>query len=319
MVKKMSDQKTSIRKAISSQLFLDDELLISFIRTAPYRYKTYEISKRNSEEKRQIAHPSKELKAIQRIIIKELENNLPVHEKAFAYKENVSIKENALAHVNSSFLLKMDISSFFNSISPDIFWKKIEEIQFPLADYDKEILTKCLFYKKKDKRDLCLSVGAPSSPMISNFIMFNFDKKVSSLCKRYKVIYTRYADDMTFSTKQKGILLEFPKKIARALKKEFGNSLKINNEKTVLSSKAHNRHVTGITLSNQNNLSLGRERKRSISAKIHHYQNGKLKKEEVNNLKGLLAFCKHIEPSFIKRMEAKYSKKTIEEIIKWQD
>jgi len=319
MVKKMNEQKINIRKAISSQLFLDDELLISFIRTAPYRYKTYEISKRNSEQKRQIAHPSKELKAIQRIIIKELDNKLPVHEKAFAYKKNISIKENALAHVNSTFLLKMDISSFFNSISPDIFWEKIEALQINLSDNDKEILTKCLFYKKKNNPGLCLSVGAPSSPIISNFIMFNFDKKVSSLCKRYKVIYTRYADDMTFSTNKKEILLGFPKKIARALKKEFGAALKINNEKTVFSSKAHNRHVTGITLSNQNELSLGRDRKRAISAKIHHYQDGKLGSEELKNLRGTLAFCKHIEPSFIKRMEVKYTKEIIEEIMKWQD
>jgi RNA-directed DNA polymerase len=95
--------------------------------------------------------------------------------------------------------------------------------------------------------------------------------------------------------------------------------IRINHEKTVFSSKGHNRHVTGITLTNDNKLSIGRERKRKISAMIHHFINGKLPADEYNKLIGLLAFAKNIEPSFYKSMVIKYGSDNIHKLQKQKD
>lgn len=90
--------------------------------------------------------------------------------------------------------------------------------------------------------------------------------------------------------------------------------IKVNLKKTVLSSKAHNRHVTGITLSNDGKLSVGREAKRKLSASIHHFIMRKLSVEEILKLKGNLAHTAFIEPIFLDRMIKKYGSNAITEL-----
>ncbi|EGV6832094.1 RNA-directed DNA polymerase, partial [Salmonella enterica] len=131
--------------------------------------------------------------------------------------------------------------------------------------------------------------------------------------------YTRYADDLTFSTNNKDVLFDIPDMLENVLPKYSLGRIRINHEKTVFSSKGHNRHVTGITLTNDNKLSIGRERKRKISAMIHHFINGKLSTDECNKLVGLLAFAKNIEPSFYKSMVMKYGSDNIYKLQKQKD
>ena len=81
-----------------------------FLRNAPKKYKVYTIPKRTSGH-RVIAQPSKELKIYQRKYL-ELQQ-LPVHDSAMAYREGISIKDNAIAHKQNRYLLKLDLESFF--------------------------------------------------------------------------------------------------------------------------------------------------------------------------------------------------------------
>lgn len=316
MVKKMTNNLKSLRKLLQSTLFLSDDLINIFIATAPYRYKIYEIDKRNSDEKRKIAHPSKQLKFIQRIIVKELSNLLPVHNCAYAYRTGRGIKENALIHSKNSYLLKLDLSNFFNSLTPEIFFSECRRNNI---DFDKDnasIISNCLFYREHRKSSLKLSVGAPSSPFISNVIMYSFDQIIETECRKREITFTRYADDMTFSTNIKNTLIGFDELIKKVLFDLFKESISLNHDKTILSSKAHNRHITGITISNNDNISLGRERKRLISSAIHHFSYDKLDQKAVDKLKGLLAFAHYIEPSFVAAMEKKYGRETINKLKK---
>lgn len=302
----MPNNKESLRKVLQEMLFLSDDLIDTFIATSPYRYKFYEIPKRNSAEMRKIAHPSKELKFIQRVMISQLMPLLPVHDNAYAYRNGRGIRENALVHASNSYLLKLDLSNFFNSLTPSILFAECKRNDISFCKDDKTIISNCLFYREHRKASLKLSVGAPSSPFISNAIMFSFDNFIYSACQKENIVYSRYADDMTFSTNNKGILINFDEVVRSALFKFFKSNLSLNNNKKTLSSKAHNRHITGITISNNNTISLGRDRKRSISASIHHFSMGKLNEDEIINLKGLLAFAEHIEPMFVSKMVEKY-------------
>ncbi|GAK29467.1 DNA polymerase [Serratia liquefaciens FK01] len=152
-----------------------------------------------------------------------------------------------------------------------------------------------------------LSVGAPSSPMVSNFCLYEFDRLLSDECQSTGIVYTRYADDLTFSTNTPNLLKLLPAFIQALLAKLYKNALRLNHGKTVFSSKAHNRHVTGITLNNEGQLSLGRERKRFIKHLINQYKYGLLDDVDTSYLRGLLAFANHIEPEFITRMNEKYT------------
>ncbi|MCE7727984.1 retron St85 family RNA-directed DNA polymerase [Vibrio campbellii] len=303
-------------ESLSAMLLMDEKELRSFALTAPYRYKVYTIAKRNSDDRRIIAHPSKELKFIQRLIINMLLPKLPVHSAATAYIKGKSIKDNAIPHASKKYLLKMDLKDFFPSIKPDLFFKECRHHKIEISETDKSLLEGFLFWKTRRSNQLKLSIGAPSSPFISNFILYRFDEEVSKLCRAEGVTYTRYADDLTFSTNKKDVLLSYQSKVRRIIGTLYNGNIKVNLKKTVLSSKGHNRHVTGITLSNDGSISLGREQKRKISAGIHHFSLNLLEHEDVLKLGGKLAHASFIEPSFLEKMIKKYGQEAISRLMK---
>ncbi|MDH1315247.1 retron St85 family RNA-directed DNA polymerase [Shewanella xiamenensis] len=305
----------NLSELLASLLFMDDEEIISFATSSPYRYKVYSIAKRNSSERRIIAHPSKELKFIQRLIIQQLTVILPVHKAAIAYTKGLSIKDNARPHANSKYLLKMDLKDFFPSINPSLFFKECKKNGIDFSDLDMKILEGFLFWKRRRTTNLVLSIGAPSSPLVSNFILFKFDEIISNHCAILGINYTRYADDLTFSTNEKNVLLSFPAYVRKVLNTLYEGQIKVNLKKTVLSSKAHNRHVTGVTLTNEGCLSVGRNKKRQLSAAIHYFSLKKLSNEDIFKLKGSLAHSVFIEPDFLLQMERKYGKEIIFQLI----
>ena len=296
----------SIVDYVCGALCIEKEQLIQFAVTAPHRYKKYEIPKRSGNGTRTIAQPSRQLKYIQRLILSELMKLLVPHQSAFAYIKNISIKNNAEVHVNSRYLLKMDFKDFFPSITPELMFQEYIRFGVTFTDEDVELLSNIFFFKLRKNSKLRLSIGAPSSPFISNIVMRNFDFVVSQICEEKKIKYTRYADDLTFSSNIRNILFDVPEMVTNTLRSEGYGSIKVNKEKTVFASKGNNRHVTGITLSNEGELSVGRNKKRELSAAIHKFSLGNLCDSEVEKLKGELAFVFFVEPTFKVRMQCKY-------------
>lgn len=300
-------------KKLATKLNKSESEVIRFMASAPLKYKVYKIPKRTSGH-RVIAQPSRELKEYQRAFITLYRLN--IHDAAMAYREGLSIKDNAKLHCKNRYFLKIDLESFFNSITSELFWT-IWQQHYEMPNNDEKVLMgRLLFWSpsKSSTGKLVLSIGAPSSPLLSNFFMYQFDELVTRHCEKLEIKYTRYADDLTFSTNAKNVLFDMPRCISDTLTTLFGSALIINRRKTVFSSKAHNRHVTGITIDNESDLSLGREKKRYIKHLVHQYRLNKLDKENVFHLKGLLAFAKHIEPKFITSLEMKYSAEVITQI-----
>jgi RNA-directed DNA polymerase len=129
-----------------------------------------------------------------------------------------------------------------------------------------------------------------------------------------KIAYTRYCDDMAFSTHDIKMRGEILKKVKSVLKSQPFPKLKMNNKKTVFGSKAHRRILTGLIIANNGTVSLGRDRKRRIRAQIHHLMHGKLTDKEKSTLQGMLAFARDIEPDFVERMEKKYGQQVIKNL-----
>ena len=301
---------------LCTELSASKQEISDFVFSAPKKYKIYTIPKRTSG-KRVIAHPAKKLKQYQRALIARLELLLPVHAAAFAYKKNTGIKQNARQHQKSKYLLKMDFQNFFHSITPDLFFSIVKKHNIELTEDDEHLLQQILFWcpSKRSGGKLILSIGAPSSPLISNVIMFFFDQALYEACKKQGVTYTRYADDLTFSTNIKNKLFELPNRVKKLLVEHFSGYITINESKTVFSSMSHNRHVTGVTITNEGELSIGRERKRYISSLIHQFSLNQLPDEDRRYLQGLFAFACDIEPVFKQRMIKKYSLEIINKII----
>ncbi|MCU6318585.1 retron St85 family RNA-directed DNA polymerase [Klebsiella aerogenes] len=294
--------------------------LASSARRSPLKYKVYKIPKRHSGV-RVIAQPTPEVKDLQRKLVEFLRTQLTVHPCATAYEPGKGIRENALRHVNNRYLLKMDFSNFFNSIKPEMFKNALLHDSVEIDDNTLMLLINIFFWcpGKKLSGKLVLSVGAPSSPFISNYVMKKFDQLLSEICAKAGITYTRYADDMTFSTQRENVLFMLKEQIATLLAQSGYENITINESKTVFSSKAHNRHVTGVTLTNDNQLSVGRKNKRYASSLIFRFKLGELSTDETLTLKGLLSHYFHIEPGFKLSMKKKYGLAIINDIVNYQE
>ncbi|MGX9523606.1 retron St85 family RNA-directed DNA polymerase [Alcaligenes nematophilus] len=277
--------------------------LLQIIRTSPLRYKVFYILKKTGG-RRKVAQPAKEVKAIQRWLIGNvLSGALPVHDAATAYSLGKSIKKNAEAHAENSFLLKMDFKDFFPSISEIDIKKHFNKY---LSDsYTKEdiaiVVRTCVWAPDGEYiRRLC--IGAPTSPLISNSIMYEFDEAISEYASQEGVVYTRYADDLTFSCNQPDVLKNYPILVANLLSKLDYENIRINVEKTVHASKSGRRMVTGLVLTSENKVSIGRDRKRLIRSMYHRYLHEQLAPEDIPRLMGLINFAEDVEPGFHARL-----------------
>jgi hypothetical protein len=279
---------------------------------APDRYKIFYIKKR-SGGLRQIAQPTPEIKFLQRAFVERFLKNLPVHQSATAYREGLSTYHNALPHAKNGPILKMDLKEFFPSIrSRD--WASYCRQHGVLNEEDIALSERLLFYRPHGGRLLRLSIGAPSSPILSNVLMYDFDKRVVEAVSRDKVTYTRYADDLTFSALRTGYLVNVKSDVAKIIRRLEYPKLDINDDKTKYITKKYHRGVTGLTISNDGRVTIGREKKREIRAAIHKAITCGIEELDLEKLSGLLSYINSVEPDFIQIMEHKYGQEVVDVI-----
>jgi RNA-directed DNA polymerase len=293
----------TLEEKIASDLNLTRKYVHLVVRTASHRYKTYEIAKKTGGF-RTIHHPARELKLFQRWLMANLLSRLPVHKSAYAYKRGGSIYRNARRHAKSNFLLKVDFRDFFPSILGDDIARLLKTHAALLRNWivlpsDIETVRRLVC------RDDQLSIGAPSSPSLSNLVMFEFDEKWTNYCSQRGVMYSRYADDLYFSTSQPNVL----ESIFAALKVDLAGrkpAFTINAQKTVFTSRKRKRLVTGLVLTSDRAISLGRQKKRFIKSLVFKYTRHELQPDQITSLKGLLSFVRSVEPSFTDALRRKF-------------
>ncbi len=277
--------------------FSADELH-DLVSTAQHRYKVYRIPKRQPNQFRTIAQPSPEIKLIQNWLINNVLSSLPIHKVATAYREGRSIVDHATVHAKNRFLLKMDFKNFFNSISVIDVRKYLVEVGKMSAE-DARLISLLVCWRDKTKGNLCLSIGAPSSPHLSNVMLYTFDKKIIKLCRAQNIVYTRYADDLAFSTNRKEVLSEIARQVKIVCDELEYPRLEVNHKKTVSTSRAFRRTLVGLILTPDGSISLGRERKRRLRSELYRYSQDRLDEANVPKLRGELAFAWSVERKFI--------------------
>ena len=295
---------SSLLELLADETGLSSQDLATIVRTAPRRYKVFYIPKR-SGGLREIAQPARELKYIQRVLVSKVLAELPVHIAAMAYRKGRSIRDNALMHAGDTPILKMDFEDFFPSIRSND-WQSYCRRTGILDSLDIELSSRILFRKAPRERVLRLSIGAPSSPALSNALMFEFDESISAEADKRGISYTRYADDLTFSGQRIGMLKDMTGVVSRVVRNTPSPRLKLNASKTTFITLARRRVVTGLTLANGGGTGIGRDSRRLISAKVHHAVQGRLNDVELQELSGELAFIKVAEPSLLTRLSDKY-------------
>lgn len=263
-------------------------------------YESFEIPKKNGKP-RIINAPQKELKEIQKKLAEKLweyhetyleENNIFLN-VSHAFEKNKSIISNAVMHKKKKFVLNVDLEDFFQSFHFGRvrgFFNKSREFLF--SEEAATVIAQIACYEGS------LPQGAPSSPIIANLIFNIVDIRVLKLAKRYRLDYTRYADDLTFSTndlnfikRKEKFLKELSEEIARA-------GFSINENKTRLSYLNSRQEVTGLVVNDKVNVvrSFYKDT-RAMADSL--YRNGEFyikgKKGTINQLEGRFSFINQIE------------------------
>lgn len=228
------------------------------------KYKDFEIKKRNGKT-RNISAPVSRLKELQKHLAdllyscsKEINRNKTnVKKLSHGFEKNQSIITNAKNHTNRRYVFNIDLKDFFPTINfGRIQGYFIKDNNFKLQKNIATIIAQIAC------KDGTLPQGSPCSPILSNLITNLLDIRLVRLSKKYKCTYSRYADDITFSTNNKN----FPTSIAQLdkeqwaignrLKKEIKNSgFEINYEKVRMIFKDKRQTVTGLVTNSHVNVS----------------------------------------------------------------
>ena len=273
---------------------------ILYIKKVDTMYSTFSISKKSGGE-RIINAPKDELKQIQRKLADALwkyqteiweENNIqPIISHAF--QKEKSIITNSLHHIKKRYIVNFDLEDYFDSFHfgrvrgffiNNFYWGLSEEVA--------TVIAQLTCYKG------VLPQGAPTSPIITNMICNIMDMHLLNVAKRYKLTYTRYADDMTFSTNDKHFLENYHAFYNDLIKEVSRSGFRINNEKTRLLYNDSRQEVTGLVVNNK--ISIKREYYKTTQAMAHSlYINGSFSINDsdgtLNQLEGRFSFIDQIE------------------------
>ena len=222
-------------RSIEQDLGIPIKTLFSVSNSLSSHYKRVKIPKKNGSF-RELSVPDEVLKKIQTAIANKILAYEPISKYAQAYKPGASVQRNASYHIGKKKILKLDIKHFFDSI----LYSTVKDKCFPAERFSEpiRILLSMLCYNRD-----ALPQGAPSSPIITNIIMRDFDEKVGDFCKERNISYTRYCDDMTFS----GDFDEKP--IIEFVKAElFAYGYLLNSKKTTVVSSSGRQVVTGVVV-----------------------------------------------------------------------
>jgi RNA-directed DNA polymerase len=184
---------------------LDDELaLLAHLQMSPAElkkiwwysrrmYTSFDIAKRSGKV-RTITAPDRRLKIIQQRLTPLLDQLYRVRNPVHGFVKFRSVKTNAEAHMARRFIANIDLKDFFLTITE----KRVRGLLISLGVERRvaEIVARlCCFASH-------LPQGAPTSPVLSNMICFRLDAALLQIAKQSRAIYTRYADDITFSSYQ---------------------------------------------------------------------------------------------------------------------
>lgn len=264
-------------------------------------YVEFDVPKRSGGVRR-ICAPRPKLRAVQRALLDQLLAKIPAHSAAHGFLTDRSVVTNATPHVGADVVVKVDLEDFF----PSIHYRRVRGL-FEAYGYNDEVATTLAGLtthraKLPDGRVAwpgALPQGAPTSPAIANLVCRRLDARLASLAKKFGATYTRYADDLSFSFKQR------PERLGRFLwwvnavcqQEGFAE----NDRKRRVMRRAGRMTVTGLVVNEK--VSLPRDERRRFKAILHNIKTHGLesqargKKDFVAWLEGYVAWVRMVHPA----------------------
>jgi hypothetical protein len=225
------------------------------------------------------------------------------HDAAHGYVRGRSIKTNALVHVKTRRLLHADIKNFFPSITVD----RLEAF-FESVGMQKGGARALARFATVEGR---LALGFPSSPVIANAVCVAMDRDLTALAQKYTSAYSRYADDLAFSSRD---MLPWAAEVEEVVN---AHGFELAHEKTSVHKRGQAYFVTGLSVSEPDRPRAPRTLKRRLRQELHYIETYGLYehlgargygtyRSGINYLGGALRFLHAIEPELAKPLRARW-------------
>jgi hypothetical protein len=272
-------------------------------------YHRWLVPKRDGSP-RLISAPKPELKAVQRWIMREITEHLPVHGAAHGFLTGRSIVTNAEVHAGARVIVKLDLRGFY----PTVTMRRVKGL-LRRAGLGEQVATVMALLATEAPREAVvthgrthyvalgprsLPQGAPTSPSITNALCLRLDCRLAGLARALGARYTRYADDLTFSwhgdaASRVGALLRAAGGIVRA------EGFEIHAKKTRVMRAGARQKVTGLVVNaaaDRPEARVPRKTQRELRAAIKNRELGRPGKgETLEQLKGMAAFVMMTDPA----------------------
>lgn len=218
------------------------------------KYHHFDIPKKNGEN-RKICAPNPRLKDVQKKLANKLslcqeelmKNTRKITTPSHGFVKGFSIFSNACIHTKKRYVLNIDLKDFFPSINfGRVRGFFIKNRHFKLNENISTIIAQIACYENS------LPQGSPCSPIIANLITHSLDMQLIALAKKYHLFYTRYADDLTFSSNVKTFPSDFINEAGelgdKLIKTIEAFGFKVNPKKIRISHCSSRQEVTGLVV-----------------------------------------------------------------------
>jgi retron-type reverse transcriptase len=263
-------------------------------------YTAFTIPKRSGGQ-RLILAPKRRLKRIQRALLPLLIDRLPVSQHAHGFRPGRSVRSNASLHVGRAVVLQLDLHDFF----PTVTFGRVRGLLvalgygYAVAAILATLLTEAprqpvevggvLHHVPIGPRH-CVQ-GAPTSPGLCNCVCRRLDHRLAGLARAFGFVYTRYADDLTFSADSAQKVHALRTCATRIIEEE---GFRVNTDKTRVARRGSRQRVTGVTVNEV--LGLSRRERRRLRAAIHQLGKQGADAERLAEVRGQLAYLAMLNP-----------------------
>ena len=272
-----------------------------------------------------ISIPPQSLAIAQRWLVDHVLRYTPVHPASFAFHPKSSPVQAAEQHPNTKWLLKVDIEDFFHSVSEGTVSAIFAHLGFPkLLAFEFARLCSIDLDRGPERNPVphsgpitfyargyegCLPQGAPTSPMLANLAMLRIDKRFAHLAEERGLRYSRYADDLAFSTDTDRSLEEMHRLQRDVSEILNGSGFRPNQRKTVIRGPGTRRIVLGMLVDGPTPR-LQRASKDIIRFHLHYLSSpahgpashALARKTGISSLyhhvRGLIGWAQQVEPAF---------------------
>jgi hypothetical protein len=209
---------------------------------------------------RVIEAPKPRLKAIQRRVLHEVLDWIPVHSAAHGFVGGRSARTHAGHHVGRRVVVRVDLEDFFAGVTAARVFGIFRAAGYPesVAHVLTGLCTNAVPVDEsvpghwRLSRRLAtphLPQGAPTSPALANLAAFALDRRLSGLAAAVGAVYTRYADDLVFSS---GAYLRAPVAAIAEIARDEG--FRVNGSKTRVMARGRRQTVTGVVVNDRPNV-----------------------------------------------------------------